>query len=251
LVEDGSDDLILPLVTGGRHFASQRGRQTALDARVTALLSSSDIGSVSCASRSGAIVLRLPRAGIASAAPGLEDILGRSIPRDGEALRLLTRYADFLKTDASLITPGLSRLAVAHVYDLVALAIGAGREAAEVASGRGLRAARLRAVKADISANLASRDLSVAAVAKRHAITPRYLHMLFEAEGMSFSQFVLGQRLALARKMLADPCHDGLAITAIAYAAGFGDLSYFNHTFRRRYGATPREVRNERTHVRS
>jgi hypothetical protein len=43
--------------------------------------------------------------------------------------------------------------------------------------------------------------------------------------------------------MLADPLHDPLSITAIAYAAGFGDLSHFNHSFRRRYGVPPREVR--------
>ena len=43
--------------------------------------------------------------------------------------------------------------------------------------------------------------------------------------------------------MLADPSHDPLSITDIAYAAGFGDLSHFNHSFRRRYGVTPHEVR--------
>jgi AraC-like DNA-binding protein len=34
-------------------------------------------------------------------------------------------------------------------------------------------------------------------------------------------------------------------VGAIAYDAGFGDLSYFNRSFKRRYGATPRDVRNE------
>jgi AraC-like DNA-binding protein len=245
LVADGSDDLILPLVTAGRHFASQRGRQTALDAHETALLSTADIGSVACASRSQAIVIRLPRTGIASAAPRLNDTLGRPILRDGEALRLLTRYVELLGADATPTSPSLSRLAVAHVYDLVALAIGATRDGAELASGRGVRAARLRAVKSDIAANLASRELSVIAVARRQGITPRYLHMLFEAEGTSFSKFVLGQRLALVHSMLADLRHDHLTITAIAYSAGFGDLSYFNRSFRRCYGATPRELRNE------
>ena len=46
-----------------------------------------------------------------------------------------------------------------------------------------------------------------------------------------------------AHAMLADPSRDHLSITDIAYAAGFGDLSHFNHSFRRRYGATPREIR--------
>ena len=245
LVTDGSDDLIVPLVTAGRHLASQRGRQAVLDAHNAVLLSSADIGTVSCASQSQAIVLRLPRAGVASIAPSLDDMLGRSIPRDNEALRLLTGYIELLRADPSLISPGLDRLVVGHVYDLIALAVGATREGLELASGRGLRAVRLRAVKADISANLTSRELSVTAVAKRQGITPRYLHMLFETEGTSFSQFVLRQRLALAHGMLADTRQDHLTITAIAYAAGFGDLSHFNHAFRRAYGVTPRDVRNQ------
>jgi len=33
-------------------------------------------------------------------------------------------------------------------------------------------------------------------------------------------------------------------ISDIAYDAGFGDLSYFNRVFRRRYDATPSEIRN-------
>jgi AraC-like DNA-binding protein len=80
-------------------------------------------------------------------------------------------------------------------------------------------------------------------VAKRQGITPRYLHMLFEAEGTTFSRFVLGERLAAADRMLSDAGQDHLTIAAIAYAAGFGDLSYFNRTFRRDYGMTPREAR--------
>jgi AraC-like DNA-binding protein len=37
-------------------------------------------------------------------------------------------------------------------------------------------------------------------------------------------------------------------VGAIAYDAGFGDLSYFNRSFKRRYGATPREIRNTMLH---
>ena len=69
--------------------------------------------------------------------------------------------------------------------------------------------------------------------------------MLFETEGTTFSQFVLARRLSLARRMLADPRPDHQAIAAIAYEAGFGDLSYFNRAFRRRFGMAPGEVRME------
>jgi len=243
LISDGSDDLILPLVTSGRHYASQRGNETALDANTTALLSSGEIGSVSSASRSRAVVLRMPRKGVAAIAPGLDDMLGRSIPRSCEALRLLTGYIHLLRTDVALATLELQRLAVTHIYDLLALAIGATRESAEVASVRGLRAARLCAAKVDIAENLSNPGLSPVLVAKRQGISPRYLHMLFEAGGTSFSQFVLNRRLAAAHAMLANPHNDHLSISDIAYAAGFGDLSHFNRSFRHYYGATPREIR--------
>ena len=79
--------------------------------------------------------------------------------------------------------------------DLVAAIVGTTRDGWAIAEGRGIRAARQRAVMADITANLADCDLTVASVAARHRISPRYVHKLFESESLTFSAFVLGQRL--------------------------------------------------------
>jgi AraC-like DNA-binding protein len=46
-----------------------------------------------------------------------------------------------------------------------------------------------------------------------------------------------------AQCALADPRFVGHPISTIAFEAGFGDLSHFNRTFRRRFGMTPSEVR--------
>jgi transcriptional regulator GlxA family with amidase domain len=131
----------------------------------------------------------------------------------------------------------------AHIHDLCALAVGATRDAAEIAKGRGLRAARLRAVQADIADNLGHGDVSAAALARRQAVTPRYIHKLFEGHGTTLSKFVRGLRLTRVHRMLSDDRHADLTIGAIAYEAGFGDLSTFNREFRRHFGATPSEVR--------
>jgi AraC-like DNA-binding protein len=56
------------------------------------------------------------------------------------------------------------------------------------------------------------------------------------------SRFVLLQRLASVHRMLTDSRHAGSSIGALAYGAGFGDLSTFNREFRRCYGATPSDV---------
>jgi AraC-like DNA-binding protein len=125
----------------------------------------------------------------------------------------------------------------------VAVALGATRDAADTASGRGVRAARLHAVKADILANLASRHLSLDAIAASQRISPVYVRKLFESEDTSFTKFVLEQRLLRAHRMLNDPRFADHPIAAIAMEAGFGDLSYFNRAFRRRYRASPSDVR--------
>jgi AraC-like DNA-binding protein len=106
-----------------------------------------------------------------------------------------------------------------------------------------VRAARLSVIKADIAANLSDCDLKAATVAARQGVTPRYVHKLFESEGTSFSEFVLSQRLGRAYRIFSDPRFFDRLISSIAFETGFGDLSHFNHCFRRRYGVTPSDVR--------
>ncbi|MBV8439636.1 MAG: helix-turn-helix transcriptional regulator, partial [Hyphomicrobiales bacterium] len=95
----------------------------------------------------------------------------------------------------------------------------------------------------DIAARLGDCELSVNGVAARHGVTPRYVQKLFASEGATFSEFVLGQRLAVAYRLLSDPRFAHRSISSIAFDLGFSDLSYFNRTFRRRHEATPTEVR--------
>jgi AraC-like DNA-binding protein len=94
-----------------------------------------------------------------------------------------------------------------------------------------------------VQAHLRERDLSAETVARRQGLSPSYARKLFDLSGTSFSAFVLDQRLGLAYAMLRSPRFADLGVSAVAYDVGFGDLSYFNRVFRRRYGATPSEVR--------
>jgi AraC-like DNA-binding protein len=101
----------------------------------------------------------------------------------------------------------------------------------------------------DISVNLGQGDLSVADVARRHRVTPGYIHKLFENEGLTFSSFVLGQRLSRAHRILSDPRFADRNISSVAFDVGFGDLSYFNRTSRRRYAATPTDIKQSSVRV--
>jgi len=53
-------------------------------------------------------------------------------------------------------------------------------------------------------------------------------------------------RLQKARCMLASRRHDRMKVSDIAYACGFGEVSYFNQAFRRRFGASPTQFRGSK-----
>ena len=65
----------------------------------------------------------------------------------------------------------------------------------------------------------------------------------FQREGTSLSEFLRQARLDRAPQALQDPQFATSKVSEIAYNLGFGDLSNFNHEFRRRFGATPSEMR--------
>jgi AraC-like DNA-binding protein len=241
LVADGDDALVLMINGSGAMMPSHLGREVSLGAGDAILVLNAEPAALINSHLSTALLV--PGAALAPLMPQAEAMAMRLIPQSNDALRLLTRYLAIVRDDLALATPEFRHLVATHVHDLVAMAIGATSDGAALATERGVRAARLAAIKADVIAHAGDRDLTLAAVAARHRLSPRSVQLLFELEEHTFSQFVLEQRLARARRMLTDPRHAGLTVSAIALAAGFGDLSYFNRRFRRRYGAAPSEVR--------
>jgi AraC-like DNA-binding protein len=206
-------------------------------------MSSADVTRIHVVPTLQCAILTLSRQTLLPLVPGLEDAFMQPVPRDTEALQLLMRYVRLFDDQQSLVTGQMRHLVVNHVYDLVALALGATRDAAAIAKGRGVRAARLHAIKTEILNSSNRHDLSLAGLAARYRVTPRYVQMLFESEDTTFSRFLLDQRLARAHRMLSDPRLAQRTISAIAYEAGFSDLSHFNRAFRRRYGESPSDAR--------
>jgi AraC-like DNA-binding protein len=223
--------------TGGRDFELKPG---------TAIAGSGELqGVLDIRSDARFLCLSLSRSQIAGLVPNISSLGGILIPPGSQPLRLLLGYVRMLDAEETIASPEARRLLSAHVHDLAALAIGASGDATVLAEGRGVRAARLAAIKAYILDNLARPDLSVAIVAAQQEVTPRYVHMLFETDGVTFSEYVTTQRLTRAQRILRDSRFAHQTIAAIALSVGFGDLSYFNRTFRRRFGMTPSDAREQ------
>lgn len=243
ILADGKDDFSLMVNLGGPYLVSQGNREILLDDGEATLVTSAEPCSFTHHPPGGVLALLVPRAPFASLVPTAENRYLQRIPRDNRALKLLTSYITMTRDAQTITDHGLQPLVVAHVHDLMAVAIGASRDAIDLAQGRGIRAARMREIKQDIARHLAQADLAVATLAARHRCTPRFIQRLFESEGTTFTEYVLGQRLALAYRLLSDPRRDSDKIATLAYDTGFGDLSYFNRMFRRRFGASPSDIR--------
>lgn len=253
LLSDGRDSLRLAILRRSpiAATATQFGREIAVDPGGAVLLSNAEQNSIGSPSTVQLRVLHLRPQLLRPLLHNFDACLARPIAKQVEGLRLVSNYVEGLAAEPALNDLDFARLFVAQIYDLAAVILGATREAGEIAKGRGLRVARLRSIKADISGNLANATLSVEAVAVRQRVSPRYIQILFEEEGTTFSQYVLGQRLMRAHRILTDPRFVDRSITSVAFDVGFGDLSYFNRAFRRCYGGTPSEVRAEAQEARA
>jgi AraC-like DNA-binding protein len=201
LLTDGNDDFFFATNLSGFSVPSQVGREFQMETGAAVLLSSSDVGAKDFPLPAEFLTLRIPRRLLNGIAAKPEDVLARPIPANTEALRLLVDYVQLTLKDRQLASSELRRLFTAHIHDLVALALGATRDAANVAYGRGMPAARLQAAKAFVTRNIRRADLSARTVAIHLGVTRRYVHLLFETEGLTFNKFVVERRLVRAYEM--------------------------------------------------
>jgi AraC-like DNA-binding protein len=244
LVADGDDSVVLAIIKRGRTAVAQRNQEAFFGEGEAFLWASDAVGHYRNPGELDFVTFAFSRENLARTVADVDKALLKAIPASTEALRLLVDYANILHDAKAPTDREILALSAAHIHDLATLALGATRDAAVVAKGRGLRAARLRAIKSDILANLSLPGLAVAELAARHGISPRYIRALFESEQTSFTEFVREHRLQRAHRILGSVASAGRSISAIAFNCGFGDLSYFNHSFRRRFGATPTDIRN-------
>lgn len=243
MLSDNEDDVCLIINTGGRLQIEQRNRISAAGAGEAVLLAYREPARLRFAGMNYAAV-RIPHDALSPLVKDAGKDGGRHIPHGTAALGLLDAYLGSLPE--RIADPQLRGLVTIHIYDLVALAIGATRDGAEIAGRRTLGIARLQAIKAALAGDP---DLSIQEIARRQAVTPRYVQKLFEESGSTFSGFVLDLKLDAARAMLTSPRYAHWTIATICYEAGFGDLSHFNRRFKRRYGETPSDLRARCLHA--
>jgi AraC-like DNA-binding protein len=234
-----SDDSVGMVVNLGEPaWAWQRDTEVTLDIGDAVLVRPDEPGRLRGIKH---LALVFPRAPLAERLHDINRAFMKPIPAGQEALRLFLRYLRMVQSDMEPTKPTVQQAIVNHIHDLAALAIGATRDTIE--QGRGtVGAARLAFVVEYIGKHFADPALSVAGVARRHDISPRYLQELLEQSGASFVARVNELRLKRAFALLTRVPNRPVA--EIAAQAGFSNVSHFNRLFRQRFGDSPSGVRS-------
>jgi AraC-like DNA-binding protein len=156
-----------------------------------------------------------------------------------QSLGLLLGY---IRTIAKTGLPSAAKahqLISRHLIDLVILA------ATEPSLGEShldcVVAARRAAVLDYIASHFSDPNLSGSSLAAKLGISQRYLQLLLEATGKTFSEHVDELRLDRAFSLLT-AMSDDKRVSDIALDVGYSDLTKFHKHFRLRFGDTPKGV---------
>jgi AraC-like DNA-binding protein len=237
-----SRDLIFSVVHDGIASIEQRGREVAVRGH-GAWLALTHEPLVMQRSAARLTNYTLHSSALVPAISSLDSTLLTAMPAHAEPIRLLIGYTNLLFGDGVPPAEELRALAVRHIHDLVVLALGATRDAAEIARGRGLRAARRLELYTRAERFIALRcddpDLVPAEIADRLAVSQRLLQKLFAERGHTVMSRIWEERVNRAARLLAAPQMADRSVTDIAFACGFKDSSHFGRVFAARKGTAP------------
>lgn len=190
--------------------------------------------------------LRIPAFAFAEWGLAPEDLACRPLDPTSAQCRFLVGYARLLVEEGSTLNPDQAAHASRHLVDLVGGWLGAGRKVRDRADGAATAEARRIAIRHVIARHSTEPDFDLARLSARLGIPSRTIQHLLGECGESFSEVLGEARLRRARIMLMDPGFDRMAVSDLAFACGFLNVTSFYRAFRRRYGMTPSEVRGDR-----
>jgi AraC-like DNA-binding protein len=237
--------VVVGVQTSGTATLVQDGRRTVVAEGDLMVYDTSRPYSLDYPERFTTRVIHMPRQVLGLADEDLHRVTGTAIgTREGFGA-VLRPFLGTLVASAHSYSPTVASGLAAGVVDLfgtlVADRIRCGAAAPERGSGH-----LVARVHEYIDRNLGDCALSPEAVAQAHHISVRYLHRLFEGEGVTVGRLIQRRRLEECARELARPGGTAPTVSAVAQRWGFVNPTHFSRVFRAAYGLSPREWRGMR-----
>ena len=251
LHQDGNDDISIGLVFEGtrQHDLNRDGETTHGPSQFYAY----DAGRPSRVlwSDHAAAYMNIRRADIAEATGG-------KVPDAAEIGQRLTasRLAPFVRGQFELLSRGMATMdsveravVLGQTKSLLLSALRhSNHTAAPELDARQSNAFYVAAMQF-IESNVSRPNLTAERIAFALGCSRATLYRAFEAQGQNVADTVTRARLSLARAMVLAP--QILTNEAIATVCGYADVRTFHRAFRRHFGVTPGEMRNEASRAHS
>jgi AraC-like DNA-binding protein len=189
------------------------------------------------------LVLKFPKATLGKHTARISRLTAIRIPGESGLPRLAARF--FCGAAAGLADGSIGRQdadLAEHVIDLVRrlyVDLGASVQPTRPRS----RAELLLHAQAYIEAHLRDPGLNPEQVARACFISTRYLHRVFEDEGLSVCGSIRTARLDRCRRDLLNPAFADQSILVIASRWGLPSAPHFSRLFRMTYGCSARDFR--------
>jgi AraC-like DNA-binding protein len=250
IAAENTDNAVLLLNSGeGEILIEQRGKSNACAAGAAVLIEQCEPSSIKVSPRHTCnfVAIQLPRQQIRGHDCSVGSRFMVPVPASTPALVLARTYVDTLLNLSDTGCGDILRFSANHIADLVAAAV-APEDLFQERQAPNLRVARFEMIRREIDRNFMMFDFSLTVLARRLAVSPRYVQALFSEAATSFTDEVTKRRLARAHDMLASPRHAHMNVMDIAHECGFPTVSHFHRVFRRHFDATPGEVRAKAIH---
>ncbi|WP_455680633.1 AraC-like ligand-binding domain-containing protein [Streptomyces flaveolus] len=196
--------------------------------------------------RFAAHVFQLPRHTLGVSDSDIRRVTGEVIgTRAGVGAVLLPFLATLASTAGSYPAAVANRLA-GNVVELFATLIAERAHPADTVPDTA-RSQFLLRIREHIDRNLGDPDLSPERIARAFHISIRYLHRLFEGEGITVARLIQQRRLEECSRELARRARTAPTVSSVARRWGFVNPAHFSRTFRATYGVSPRDWRGAHT----
>jgi AraC family transcriptional activator of tynA and feaB len=176
--------------------------------------------------------------------PQVDGLTSIAFKRDCPAGSILRRVLDELFESGDRLNDEMSERIADAVPHLVAAALAALPETAQVAPGHA-ESHHLARIRNFVRDNLRRTDLSPESVARGVGLSTRHVHELFGKGPATLMRWIWVQRLERCRDELALPALRHRSVAEIAFSWGFSSQAHFSRVFRAQYAMSPREFRGQ------
>ncbi|ANB05111.1 transcriptional regulator [Streptomyces ambofaciens] len=238
--------LVIGVLTSGTATLMQDGRHASVNEGDLMFYDTSRPYAVDHPGRFACSLVLLPRGALLLPDEQIRRVTGSAVTASRGVAAVLAPFLASLVSSAPACPPAVAAHLAAAVVDL-ATTLVADRTAHALPGPDTGRERLVRCIREHIDHHLPDPALSPQSVARAHHISVRYLHRLFEEEGVTVRRLIQRRRLEESARELARAGTTAPTVASVARRWGFVSPAHFSRAFRGLYGHSPREWRGLRT----